>query len=440
MSMSLNSEPPTVYDSNFEPSDDYADDYDSSDDYDSVYDSNFEPSDDYADDYDSSDDYDSVYDSNFEPSDDEFDSESVNLDLFESEGFQGEDELAQQIHDDFSSAINTVDSSDEFTENCACNKFSNNIETVIENYDNLANQAEMLIDDFDDYLYDNFNENYSIEQNYAIIDQFTPETEEFGFLKKIGRGIKNLGKKALKVVNKLNPIHHLMQRLKRIVRPFIKKIINKVLNKIPEPYRTQIKGVLNVLTKKVRRRFGRRRFGRRRFGRRRFGRRRFASDEFLNNYQDYEDFNEEYSNSENVQNLASQYIENMKRSNSSDQLIHSENFVTAVLAGLKIGIKIIGRNRVVKFLAKLLQKLISKLIRRKFPLSISKFIVDKGMAAISLYAPSNKSLNPVESIATKMIVDVGEQIDDSYSLNEDITQLSIQEAFNNSVTNLLTVD
>lgn len=63
-----------------------------------------------------------------------------------------------------------------------------------------------------------------------------------------------------------------------------------------------------------------------------------------------------------------------------------EQFVPAILAAMKLGIKIIGRPRVVKFLADLIAKLISKYVGREQAVSLSRALVDAGLRLVSLEA------------------------------------------------------
>jgi len=63
-----------------------------------------------------------------------------------------------------------------------------------------------------------------------------------------------------------------------------------------------------------------------------------------------------------------------------------EQFVPAILAALKVGIGIIGRPRVVNFLADLVAKLIAKYIGQQQSVALSRALVDAGLRAVSLEA------------------------------------------------------
>ncbi len=63
-----------------------------------------------------------------------------------------------------------------------------------------------------------------------------------------------------------------------------------------------------------------------------------------------------------------------------------ENFIPAILAALRLGIRIIGRPRVVNFLAGYVAKLISKYIGQQQATALSRSLVDAGLRLVSLEA------------------------------------------------------
>jgi hypothetical protein len=67
---------------------------------------------------------------------------------------------------------------------------------------------------------------------------------------------------------------------------------------------------------------------------------------------------------------------------------HIQNFVPAILPALKLGVKLIGRGKVVNFLAGLLGKVIGKLIGPEAAPALSRAIVDTGLKLISLEVSS----------------------------------------------------
>ncbi len=75
-------------------------------------------------------------------------------------------------------------------------------------------------------------------------------------------------------------------------------------------------------------------------------------------------------------------LDNLRPGESPEPLI--QNFLPAVLPALRLGVRIIGRPRVVQFLAKLLAKLISKLVGPEQAPPLSKAIVDAGLKLLNL--------------------------------------------------------
>lgn len=71
-----------------------------------------------------------------------------------------------------------------------------------------------------------------------------------------------------------------------------------------------------------------------------------------------------------------------------DPAPHIQNFLPAVLPALRLGIKLIGRGKVVGFLANLLAKLIAKLIGPESAPALSRAIVDAGLKLLTLEVSS----------------------------------------------------
>ena len=92
-----------------------------------------------------------------------------------------------------------------------------------------------------------------------------------------------------------------------------------------------------------------------------------------------------------------------------------ENFIPVVIKTamkvLKIGIKIIGRDKVVKFLAGLMAKWIGKYIGKEKALKLSMVVADKGLKLLNLESPEQENntklvyeaiANTVEEVANKI--------------------------------------
>jgi hypothetical protein len=68
---------------------------------------------------------------------------------------------------------------------------------------------------------------------------------------------------------------------------------------------------------------------------------------------------------------------------------HVEQFVMAILPALKLGLKLIGRKRVVNFLAKLLAKQIQRFVGRQAARPLSAALIDAGLRTFSLESPED---------------------------------------------------
>jgi hypothetical protein len=77
-----------------------------------------------------------------------------------------------------------------------------------------------------------------------------------------------------------------------------------------------------------------------------------------------------------------------------------ERFAPAVLAALKLGIKVVGRPRVVNFLARLVAKLIERYVGRQQATALSRALVDAGLGLVSLEAPGADPIVAGEALAS----------------------------------------
>ncbi|MCU1244422.1 MAG: hypothetical protein JWN02_332 [Acidobacteria bacterium] len=83
-----------------------------------------------------------------------------------------------------------------------------------------------------------------------------------------------------------------------------------------------------------------------------------------------------------------------------DATPHIQNFLPAVLPALRTGIRLIGRARVVGFLAKLLAKLVSRLIGPESAPALSRAIVDAGLKLLTLeVSPQDQARAAASSVA-----------------------------------------
>lgn len=263
------------------------------------------------------------------------------------------------------------------------------------------------------------NEIESIVDRYTPSAEFTPTFENFwGKLKK---AVKNVAKKAVTLAKKgvslatklgLGPI---LNKLKALVKPLLKRVIQTAIGKLP-PY-------LQPAAKKLAQRLP-------------------YLKEFEESYEGIPDypktyeiaeiqyeFNQEIANvlfarSEvememevaKVQSepqapdtypvaeldlARDQFVENLtKLKEGEDPSPHVENFVPAILPALRVGIRLVGRKRVVNFLAQFLGRLIQKFVGPQYAPALSQAIVDAGLRLLQLETtPEEESRAAASAVA-----------------------------------------
>jgi hypothetical protein len=112
-----------------------------------------------------------------------------------------------------------------------------------------------------------------------------------------------------------------------------------------------------------------------------------------------------------------------------------EQFVPALLGALKLGVNLIGRPKVVRFLAGYISKLIGQWVGPQLAGPLSNAIVDTGLRLVSLEAEEEadglaREAGPIAlaSVIEDSVRRLAEQEDYIFE-NEDLTQLAISEAF-----------
>ncbi|GAA2198678.1 hypothetical protein [Sinomonas flava] len=114
-----------------------------------------------------------------------------------------------------------------------------------------------------------------------------------------------------------------------------------------------------------------------------------------------------------------------------------ENFVPALLAALRLGIRLIGRPRVVGFLAKYVAQLIGRWTGPQLSGPLAHAVVDAGLRLLQLESPSDESES--EAAPTLLAATVEDTVRrlaeaEDYTLDsEDLLQLAVAEAFEQAV-------
>lgn len=318
---------------------------------------------------------------------------------------------------------------------------------------------ELLSDEQLEHYLDNFEYRTDFEQ---------PEFE--AFFGKIWKKVKKVAKKGLKTLKKLSPLHIILGKLKKLVRPLLRRVLKFALNKIPPRFRP--------LAKKLARRFFKGALG------------EVAESEFDGELLAFEDFversemealdadaaapsssaigaeldsliagylidgesfdydpavaqylNEEQLDDEDATDVLDRARDRFAREigaveSEAEAIAEIERFIPAVLMGLKVGIKLIGRKRVVNFLAKLIAKLIGKYVGKQASVPLSRALVDAGLRLVSLESPEDAAYAGGEILADTVRDTVDEYVANAPQEaldDEELMQLYVQEAFERAV-------
>lgn len=134
-------------------------------------------------------------------------------------------------------------------------------------------------------------------------------------------------------------------------------------------------------------------------------------------------------------------IDRMRTADDEDNLAPSiEQFVPVLLGALRLGINLVGRPKVVNFLAGYLASLIRRWVGPQLSKPLSNAIVDTGLRLISLEAEAAQELASSEDAGPVALASVIEdtvrrlaESEDYVLENEDLMQLSAAEAFSQAV-------
>ena len=244
------------------------------------------------------------------------------------------------------------------------------------------------------------------EELEALIDEYAPYQtlspsfeRLFGFVKKAFKKVVDVGKKVAKTAAKFGA-GFIFKKLRKLVKPLLQKVLNTAINKLPAPYRPLATTVARKL-----------------------GFLKELEEEFYETDQDaiqditeiQREFNGAlaqlvFADTEAEEDLAVAHYVNEMRQPPEDMLSdldrardrfaqamvgldegedpapHVENFVAAILPALRLGISVIGRPKVVSFLARLVAKLIRRLVGKRNVRGLSLALVDAGLRLINLEA------------------------------------------------------
>jgi hypothetical protein len=351
-------------------------------------------------------------------------------------------------------------------------------ERVLEqHFDPLAREVENMLEAMEKQYGNRDPATLSESELETFVDNYQPESqmgpafENFfkrigRFIKRVGRGAINLAKKGIKFVGSrvLGPI---LNKIKALIRPLLRRVIRFAIGKLPAN--------LQPIARKLAEKFPfLREFEEAEEG----GESEALESESLESESlesenavasDISEIQQEFNyqvasilfapgtleQELEVAEVLSEYqapsdntlaeldkarvqfeeaLANLKEG--EDPRPHLENFIPAILPALRLGIKLIGRQRVVDFLAKFLAKLIQRFIGPQWAPALSKAMVDIGLRMMTLEATPEMEAQVARSAVTATVEETIRQVAalPEYVLeNEELLEAYTLEAFENAV-------
>jgi hypothetical protein len=257
---------------------------------------------------------------------------------------------------------------------------------------------------------------------YVPSASLSPEFQNFsfGWVKKIGKAVKNVASKAASFAAKIG-LGPLLDKIKALVKPLLNKVLQMAIGKLPEAVRP----AAQQLAQKI-------------FGAVAAAPPSDSGTDTATAAQPQaapavtdiqQEFDQQLANlftasneMEMEQEVArvrgddrrpavpvysdldqarERFIDELQQlGQGEDPSPYVQNFLPAVLPALKLGVKFIGRDRIINFLANLLGKVIAKLIGPESAPALSRAIVDTGLKMIGLeVSPQDETRAAASSVA-----------------------------------------
>jgi hypothetical protein len=291
-----------------------------------------------------------------------------------------------------------------------------------------------------------------------FFEQYEPRETQLGpsfeyFLKKLWnkaktvvKGAVNLAKKGIKFIGKLSPLA-ILSKLKQLIKPLIQRVLKFAINKLPpalQPVAMQIGKRLGIIQTE--------------YEQLPEDREEAATPDIASIQNEFDvqianlllpgdqaeqemgmaqyvtQSEKPYADSINeldrARSLFIKQLGELKEGQDPTPLL--ENFIPAILPVLKLGLTLIGRPKVVKFLANFLSKWIAKIADPRVAPALSQAIVDAGLRLISLETtPQDEAETARGAIATTVEETVRQisALPDYILENDQLLESSVLEAF-----------
>ncbi|MEU2125757.1 hypothetical protein [Nocardia niwae] len=276
--------------------------------------------------------------------------------------------------------------------------------------------------------------------------------------KAVARGAVRLAKKGIAAVGKIIPLGWIFGKLKKLIRPLLKRVLKLALGRLPVALRPAARKLAGRLFREQEQWAG--------------------ETESFSGFEEVETeaiaealahpdpdtiqrefdatvaslfFTEQESEQESIQAEATeqaeeeaedrladldsareQFIRDVTQAPSGGDVTEAmENFVPASMGALKLGINIIGRKKVVGFLAKYLGRLVRPYVGADVAKPLSKAIVSTGMSLVGLEVPAEQNRLAGEAVAGAVEGTIRRVAEQGQEVFEDqrLLEAAVQEAF-----------
>ncbi len=296
----------------------------------------------------------------------------------------------------------------------------------------------------------------------------TPAGEEFlgGLLKKAGSIVKKVASTAVSLAGKLVPIGPILNKLKGLIRPLLKRVLGMAIGKLPAPLQQPARDLATKLG---------------------VGEAESESSDELEDEAEEESLGEGFAGSpvrvldpetlgesfdaaiagsfvtpealeegesfghdeafepeagSQLEQLAQARTAFMRRvqaaGDDADLTPEMEQFIPAILPALRLGLRLIGRAKVVNFLAGYLAKLIGRWVGPSLSEPLSRAVVDVGLRVIGLERSDASGLE-AEAVPAMLAATVEDTVrrmaeqPDHVLEDEGLLQVAVSEAFEQAV-------
>jgi len=339
----------------------------------------------------------------------------------------------------------------------------------------LANETETMIERVSQHFSGNNLADHTegeIESFFANFEfgngQYSPAQEQFfgKIFDKVKSVVKkgvDLAKKGVAAVGKLLPLNIVLDKLKGLVKPLLDKVLKFAIGKLPnklQPYaQTLAKKFLNLETVNEETNDSTQSEEEldaiqteldNNIAQLVFSSGETASDNLVMNYESsYENlertnnYETGYVNKPSLEAARQQFIDELKNLQPGDTPAPAiERFLPAVIMALqpviKIAIKLIGRQKIINFLAGLLAKLVSKYVPANVAQPLAASIIDVGMSAIGFEVHETGNANlAYEAIANTIeeTIQNMENLDEASLNDSEDMSMQLLEAFEVAAAN-----